>query len=131
MFIDTSGWFSIFDSSQGKHSLSLRLYGQAGRRVTHSYVIAEFVALSEARKKHRDDMLRFLSFMLDDEEVEIVWVDETVTRDAVDLLTRRADKEWSLCDAVSFVVMDNLGLTDALTTDHHFEQAGYVKLLES
>ena len=39
------------------------------------------------------------------------------------------DKEWSLTDCTSFVVMQEEGLTDALTTDHHFEQAGFTVLL--
>lgn len=41
----------------------------------------------------------------------------------------REDKEWSLTDCISFVVMEREGLTEALTGDHHFEQAGYGALL--
>mgnify|MGYP003954720953 CR=1 FL=1 len=79
----------------------------------------------------RSDMLTFLSNLLQDSEISVFWVDEPTTQNAVDLLNRRADKSWSLCDAVSFVLMDEFGLTDALTTDHHFEQAGFVRLLTS
>ena len=42
----------------------------------------------------------------------------------------RLDKAWSLCDAVSFVLMLRTGEMEALTTDHHFEQAGFVRLLK-
>ena len=42
----------------------------------------------------------------------------------------RPDKEWSLTDCISFVVMLGHGLTEALTTDHHFEQAGFKALLK-
>ena len=42
----------------------------------------------------------------------------------------RPDKEWSLVDCASFVVMQQRGLTEVLTTDHHFEQAGFVRLLK-
>jgi len=45
------------------------------------------------------------------------------------LFDSRADKEWSLTDCISFVVMEDRGLTDALTADHHFEQAGFRALL--
>ena len=93
--------------------------------------MAEFVALSEARKRHRADMLEFLDNLLSDEEVQIVWVDELLNSKAVDLLSNRPDKSWSLCDAVSFIIMNEAGLTEALTTDKHFEQAGFIKLLES
>jgi uncharacterized protein len=47
-----------------------------------------------------------------------------------DLYARRPDKDWSLTDCTSFVVMKEQGLTDALTTDHHFEQAGFQMLLK-
>lgn len=45
------------------------------------------------------------------------------------LFESRPDKEWSLTDCISFVVMNDLGLAEALTADHHFEQAGFVALL--
>jgi len=45
------------------------------------------------------------------------------------LLNQPSDKVWSLCDAVSFVVMNERGIGEALTTDHNFEQAGFVRLL--
>lgn len=45
------------------------------------------------------------------------------------LYSQRSDKDWSLTDCISFVVMADEGLTDALTADHHFGQAGYKALL--
>ncbi len=46
------------------------------------------------------------------------------------LLTQRQNKTWSLIDCASFLVMQELDLTDALTSDHHSEQAGYKVLLK-
>jgi predicted nucleic acid-binding protein len=45
------------------------------------------------------------------------------------LLRAQPDKNYSLCDAVSFLLMRTRGIQDALTTDHHFEQAGFRRLL--
>jgi predicted nucleic acid-binding protein len=45
------------------------------------------------------------------------------------LYESRRDKEWSLTDCISFVVMQTRGLSDALTAEHHFEQAGFRALL--
>lgn len=42
-----------------------------------------------------------------------------------DLFAARPDKAWSLTDCISFGVMRERGLSDALTADHHFEQAGF------
>lgn len=47
----------------------------------------------------------------------------------LELYRRRADKEWSLTDCISFLVMSDQGITEALTGDHHFEQAGFTALL--
>jgi uncharacterized protein len=46
------------------------------------------------------------------------------------LYAQRPDKEWSLTDCISFVVMHDRGIREALTGDHHFEQAGFVALLK-
>ena len=48
---------------------------------------------------------------------------------AADLFRRHANKAWSFTDCVSFVVMRELRIRDAFTTDHHFKQAGYHPLL--
>ena len=45
------------------------------------------------------------------------------------LFAARADKEWGLTDCISFVVMQEHNMTEALTADHHFEQAGFSALL--
>lgn len=55
--------------------------------------------------------------------------DATLIEAAVTLYMRRPDKEWGLTDCLSFVVMGGEGLGDALTADHHFEQAGFTALL--
>jgi predicted nucleic acid-binding protein len=75
-------------------------------------------------------MLLDTSDLLDDPLVEVIWVDEALHRSAMALLQRQIDKTYSLCDAVSFLLMEQYDITEALTTDHHFEQAGFVRLLK-
>jgi uncharacterized protein len=65
--------------------------------------------------------LDFVSELASDPNVAIVWVGEEDHRSAIDLLRERPDKDYSLCDAVSFLQMRRRGVTEALTTDHHFE----------
>jgi predicted nucleic acid-binding protein len=66
-----------------------------------------------------------------DEETEIVPASDDLFRRGVALFARRPDKGWSLTDCISFVVMQERGLTEALTGDHHFEQAGFLALLRN
>jgi predicted nucleic acid-binding protein len=130
MLLDTSGLMCVFDRRDFRHQDALDFYNAARARLTHNYVLVEFVALAQARNAPRGEALQFVADLFDDLEVEIVWVDTNLHRGALALLQERLDKTWSLCDAVSFLLMQQRGLTEALTTDHHFEQAGFIKLLE-
>lgn len=62
-------------------------------------------------------------------EVEVVRLDETLFEKAFDLYKTHSDKTWGLVDCISFVVMLERGITDALTHDHHFVQAGFRALM--
>mgnify|MGYP003335168438 CR=1 FL=1 len=101
----------------------------AAKSITHSYVLAELVALAQVRRYPRLATLEFITNLLENPDIETVWVDEPLHRAAVKLLIRRQDKAYSLCDAVSFLIMRQYNITDALTTDHHFEQEGFHRLL--
>jgi predicted nucleic acid-binding protein len=50
--------------------------------------------------------------------------------DGLKLYDQRPDKQWTLTDCTSFEIMRNHGVTEALTADHHFEQAGFVALMK-
>jgi predicted nucleic acid-binding protein len=129
MLLDTSGLLSLIHRDEPQHEEAKRLYQAALARVTHNDVLDEFVALAHARKLPRYDALDISTSLLDSANVEVVWVDEPLHRRALDLLSARLDKTYSLCDAVSFVLMRERGETEALTTDRHFEQEGLVRLL--
>jgi hypothetical protein len=56
--------------------------------------------------------------------IEVIPHSGELNADAVHLFTDRSDKDWSLTDCLSFIVMERRNIRDALTADHHFEQAG-------
>jgi hypothetical protein len=74
-------------------------------RLTHNYVLVEFIALSNARRLPRAGALSFVYDLHGSPDVVTVWVDETLHLEALDLLSARPNKTYSLCDAVSFVLM--------------------------
>ena len=131
MFIDTSGLLCCFDADEARHVDAVRLYDASPVHVTHNYVLAEFVALAQARNLPRDASLALAAEVLADPGIEVVWVDRVLHGEAMDLLQTQTDKSYSLCDAVSFILMRQRALIDALTTDRHFEQAGFRRLLPS
>lgn len=99
--------------------------------LTNNYVLAEFVALAQARGLPRVGTLDFVVDLQVVPRVEVVWVDETLHNQALALLQARLDKSYSLCAAVSFLLMRERKLIEALTTDRHFEQEGFTRLLSS
>ena len=131
MLIDTSGFFSIHDKAAKQHGHAREIYQNARFRLTTNYVLAEYVALALIRGLSRERVLTFSGEALNDKAIEIVWVDETMHSSAVELLQKRKDKSYSLCDAVSFVIMRERNILEALSTDRDFEQEGFVRLLES
>jgi len=112
------------------HTQACAEYRKAALRLTHNYVIAEYVALANARRFPRSSILNFIVDLVSNPDIETLWVDETIHQAAVELLTLRQDKTYSLCDAVSFVLMRQRGISESLTTDRHFEQEGFVRLLK-
>jgi len=129
MLLDTSGLFCLLHQREPQHISARKIYSAAAARFTHSYILDELVSLAHSRRIARRHTLNFSQQLLNDSRVEIVWIDEGRHRQALDLLFARPDKTYSLCDAVSFVLMRERGETEALTTDHHFEQEGLVRLL--
>lgn len=97
--------------------------------LTHNYVLAELIPLAQTRGLPKRLALTFANNLMEDAEVNIVWVSETLHRQALQLLENRQDRTYSLCHAMSFVIMRERGLTEALTTDKHFEQKGFTRLL--
>ena len=129
MLLDTSGLFCYFHTDEPRHEDAQALLEAAGPKLTQGYVLAEFVALATTRSLPRRQVLDFVRAVMEHPEIEVVWVDGILHERAMQLLESRLDKLYSLCDAISFVLMKDRGLTKALTTDHHFEQEGFRRLL--
>ena len=99
-----------------------------GRSVTTEWILTE-VADALSTPDLREIFLELLQQMRDEPGLIIIEANHELFERGIDLFKRRADKSWSLTDCISFVVMDEQGLTEALTADHHFGQAGFVPLL--
>ena len=104
-------------------------YRVASQRVTHGFVLAEVVALANTRGAPPGPVLNFLTQLLANPKVDIIWPDESLTSQALALLMTRQGRGYSLCDAVSFVLMRARNVQEALSTDKHFEDEGFRRLL--
>lgn len=130
MFLDTAGLLCLLYKDDPRHNAAVAHSAAARDQMTHNYVLTELVALAHIRRLDRRMILRYSAEILHSSVVKLYWIDEATHRAAVALLHKRPDKTYSLCDAVSFVLMKRLSITHALTTDHHFEQEGFHRLLD-
>ena len=137
LFVDTSGWAAFFDVDDPDHTVAAATVAESIRQhrtlVTTNYVLAEIVALFSSRRMHipHTEMVTAITLIKTEPDILIEHIDLATDEEAWQLVVSRADKRWSLVDASSFVMMRRLGITDALTTDHHFEQAGFARMLGS
>jgi predicted nucleic acid-binding protein len=129
MLLDTSGLLCCFDADEARHAEAVQFYEAAPLRLTHNYVLAEFVALTQARRLPREASLSFATELTIDADVELVWIDRQMHDEAMQVLRTQLDKAYSICDAISFILMRQRGILEALTTDRHFDQAGFRRLL--
>lgn len=88
--------------------------------------VADALAESESRSRVRD----FILHLQRNASCEVIPASRELLERALDLYHQHADKQWTLTDCVSFVIMRECNVTEALTGDKHFEQAGFVALLK-
>lgn len=135
LFIDTSGWASLFIPTELFHIQAAQYFAQAQQQrqtlITTNYVVAELVALLGSRQRApRTQIFQYIDSVKAAPSVELVHIDAATDAVAWELCKSRPDKAWSLVDCTSFVVMQQMSIQEALTTDQHFEQAGFVRLLK-
>jgi predicted nucleic acid-binding protein len=125
VFADSFALIAWLNPNDDSHALvSSYLDGFAGQLVTTEWVLME-VADALSAPHARSTVVDFLTAVRADKLFDVVAYDPGIYRAGFELFARRADKAWSLTDCISFSVMTDRALFDALTADHHFEQAGF------
>jgi uncharacterized protein len=130
VFADTFYFLALLNAHDEAHDVAdLFSHDSSIRLVTTAWVLTELAdGLAET-----DGRTIFGSLLVDlesDAQTEVIGPDEDIWRRGIELFVHRRDKGWSLTDCISFVVMGERNVTDALTADHHFEQAGFRTLLK-
>jgi uncharacterized protein len=127
-FVDTSALYALIDRRDSHHSVMAkrvrRLLGSHRRLVTTDYVVCEAVNLANARSGHHVGT-RILELIERSAALRVEWIG-SLRFDASKIFYRRySDHRYSFTDCTSFVVMQELRISDALTTDEHFAEAGF------
>lgn len=129
IFADTSYFLAIINPSDRDYRIAHQITaGHPGQLVTTAWILVE-LGSALCRADLRPLFLTLLDKIKGRPENVVVPPNEGLLEDGIELFRRRHDKNWSLTDCISFVVMEELGITDALTNDTHFQQAGFNALL--
>ena len=130
VFADTSYFLALLNVRDEAH-LKASEFSQTHDQplLTTVWVLTE-VGDAVSRSDNRQVFQKLLSDLRQDPESIVLPADQQMWEKGVALYSRRADKNWSLTDCISFEVMRDEGLTEALTGDRHFEQAGFIVLLK-
>jgi uncharacterized protein len=131
VFADTAYYLAL-TNLHDQHSAAAATFTSqfSGAFVTTLWVLLE-VANFLGRGPNRALFCELYKDLTSDDRVTIVPADQIVFERGIALYAKRLDKQWSLTDCISFVVIQDYQLVEAATTDHHFKQAGFKVLLKS
>jgi|SRR5688572_2427179 len=130
LFADTFFFLAYLSSTDFAHAKAVDYFDLfEGELITTESVLTE-LADGMATPGDRDIFIEFYDTLRSEPDVQIVATGAELFAEGMNLFRSRLDKKWSLTDCISFVVMRREGLTEALTGDHHFEQAGFGALLK-
>jgi hypothetical protein len=130
LFADTSFFFAFLNLRDEHHQSAVDFMARYhGTIVTTNWVLVE-LGNYLAASRYRRVFVEFVHRLCRDSRFAIISAHDVLFERGLRLYQRREDKRWSMTDCISFVVMHEQSLTNALTADHHFQQAGFEVLLK-
>ena len=133
IFLDTAYAIALSVISDQYHELAVILatsIEQNNIRLVTTRAILLEIGNALSKNRYRSAAVELLVAIENDPQIDIIRLTDESYQKALELFTKRGDKEWGLIDCLSFVVMSERDITEALTTDEHFSQAGFIPLLQ-
>jgi predicted nucleic acid-binding protein len=134
VFLDTSFAIALSSVTDQNHlravELAQQLEAEETLLVTTQAMLLE-IGNALSKQRYRAAAIQLLESLEADSKVEVVPLTERLYGLGFKLFREREDKEWGLVDCISFIVMQERGITEALTADNHFQQSGFRALLKS
>jgi uncharacterized protein len=134
VFLDTSFAIALSVESDRHFDYAVKLSEQLEtentRLITTTAILLE-IGNALSKQRYRQAAKELPASLEQDDTVEIVPMTDELYQKAFQLFCNRPDKDWGLIDCVSFIVMREKRLSEALTADEHFEQAGFIALLRN
>jgi uncharacterized protein len=132
VFLDSAYLIALAHPGDEHHHKAREIAGALSsartRILTTSGVLLE-VGSALSKIRFRRAAIQLVDSLESSPLVEIAALSEALCKEGWELFRERLDKEWSWIDCISFALMRHRQLQQALTTDEHFEQAGFEALL--
>ena len=132
VFVDTAAWVALLNTRDELHQSAQKQLEELGRQnaqlITTEFVLVELANMFCALV-WRPKVVRFIDGLRRLPNLQIIPADSVLLDKCWNLFRNRPDQQWSLTDCTSMFVMESNQIKLAFSSDHHFEQAGFVKLL--
>ena len=132
VLVDTAAWIALVNARDELHSRAGEALAEL-RRGNVALLTTEFVLLEVANalctSAWRAKAVKLIDGFRSLPDLRIIAADTILLAEGWELYRSRPDKEWSLTDCTSIVVLQKEHIEQVFTSDHHFEQAGFVTLL--
>jgi predicted nucleic acid-binding protein len=129
VFADTSFWIALVVKQDQYHDQAQKWSLQISGRITTTIPVLLETANALARPAWRQHAVALIDYLQERPAVDVVPLSQELWERGWDLYRNRPDKAWSLTDCISFLVMQDSSLVDAMTADEHFQQAGFRSIL--
>jgi len=133
VFIDTGFWIALFDKRDRNHlsaKNSLEFFIKNYRLYLSDFILFETITYLNCSVKRHDLAVRFIKKM-QKPTLKMLVVDETVKTKALNLFEKYSDKDLSMTDCTSFVLMNQLDISNYAGFDDHFLQMGFICATEA
>ncbi len=130
VFADTGYWIAIVNPRDELHQKAKQITTSSLRIITSEIVFGELLTgFSNKGEPLRRAAVQLIDRALNEQNIEVIPQTTELFVAALTLYKNRLDKNWSYADCSSFCIMEQQNIREALTHDHHFEQAGFIALL--
>jgi predicted nucleic acid-binding protein len=129
VFADTSFYIALLNPRDEHHRKAQQFVTDyKGDFLTSAWIITELANFLR-QAPNRSLFVSLYEDLRKDLRVMIIPLSNNLHEEALHFYAKRPDKDWSLTDCISFLIMQQSDIREAAATDHHFEQAGFVRLI--
>ena len=134
VFVDTAAWLALLNIDDIWHQQAKQIRLELVKQ-NYIFITTEFVLLeigdALCSQVLRKNTANFLHNIYQLKSTKIITLSQDLLQLGLSLYEQRLDKDWGLTDCISFVVMQREQIQEAFTSDKHFEQAGFIRLLQN